>query len=742
MKNGSKNKSGIESARVSGRRSRGAMAGGLSGVVFALAAAVAPVAVSAQVGTLKDGSIVAWGAGESGQLAVPSGNFTQLAGGGLHGLALRADGTLTGWGNNVYGQIAFPGGTFTQVAAGRYHSVAIRTDGFVAAWGDNTFNTATISVAGVFASVGTGQYNTYGVRHDGSLGSFGSNNFGANTPPSGTYRSAVGGGFHGVALRTDDSVVAWGYDFYGQTSGTPVSGTYTAVAADFGTSYALRSDSTIAAWGINAATAPTDSGYVAISGSNNGIFALGLRADGTLNAWGDNSSGQTSFPAGVYTAVAAGERTSWALRGQTAYAGDLRIFGTGPTANLNRSVTVAGNATIESSVSIYNRSTLTVGGNLTIHTGADVSYDGAVSVGGSVRITRASGNFFPNSVSLYSPVTAAGPLAGDGDVYLGSSSRYQFGLTQNPAYSGDITLAGGATLAFSGMGLQSCSAFNNYGGTVRLSAGQALSASTFSVYNAGTVLLNPASTTTGVAELSAQGIFTNDINGVINARNALISSGQGLTNAGGIAFTGGSSDVLGKVTNAATGNLTITAGASVVFSDDVVQNGTFVIRRLGTVTSSAVFLGAFTGAGGFTGGGTAYIEGDLAPGNSPAAVNYGGDVALGPTARTIIELGGTTPGLEYDRLVVTGEFALAGTLDLRFIDGFSGTPHPFTYEVISAGSLTGAFDNVLFPDETGGWLIYRTETTLSVGRFAVVPEPTGAAVLAAALPLATRRRRR
>jgi len=50
--------------------------------------------------------VVAWGDNSHGQINVPQGlsNVTEIAGGGLHSLALKSDGHIVAWGDNTYGQ--------------------------------------------------------------------------------------------------------------------------------------------------------------------------------------------------------------------------------------------------------------------------------------------------------------------------------------------------------------------------------------------------------------------------------------------------------------------------------------------------------------------------------------------------------------------------------------------------------------------------------------------------------------
>ena len=98
----------------------------------------------------------------------------------------------------------------------------------------------------------------------------------------------------------------------------------------------------------------------------------------------------------------------------------------------------------------------------------------------------------------------------------------------------------------------------------------------------------------------------------------------------------------------------------------MVQNGTLTIAS----GSTAEVFGAFSGAGGFTGGGTLRQDGDLRPGNSPAPVNFGGNLVAGAGSTYHMELGGTTIGSQYDSVNVTGSTALGGTLEVDLINGF------------------------------------------------------------------------
>src|SRR5205823_5290800 len=92
------------------------------------------------------------------------------------------------------------------------------------------------------------------------------------------------------------------------------------------------------------------------------------------------------------------------------------------------------------------------------------------------------------------------------------------------------------------------------------------------------------------------------------------------------------------------GHIAISGASQVTFLDDVVNNGAISISSGNT----AVFFGSFSGANGTTGAGSVLLEGDLRPGNSPAAISFGGDVSFGSGAALDIELGGLSAGSQYD----------------------------------------------------------------------------------------------
>lgn len=204
--------------------------------------------------------------------------IVSVATGQDHSLALRSDGTVWAWGNDKWGdlgnndpntnssavpiEVVGPGGSgflsgIVAIAGGDNYSMALKSDGTVWEWGKNTEGELGIGtsdsnnhltptevlgpggtgfLSGVTAIAG-GTYHSSAVRSDGTAWTWGADDLGElgdgdgtqqleqNSPvqvvgPGGTGFLtgvvAVGGGTEfGVALKSDGTVWAWGWNFYG-----------------------------------------------------------------------------------------------------------------------------------------------------------------------------------------------------------------------------------------------------------------------------------------------------------------------------------------------------------------------------------------------------------------------------------------------------------------------------------------------------------------------------------------------
>ena len=139
-----------------------------------------------------------------------------------------------------------------------------------------------------------------------------------DTPTGNDFVAISAGGRHSLALKSDGSLVAWGFNDDGQVSGTPTGNDFIAIAAGGYHNLALKSDGSLVAWGR------TDQGQCNVPAPNTGFVAiaagyahsLALKSDGSVVAWGLDDNNQVSGkPAGIgFKTVAAGFYYSLALK--------------------------------------------------------------------------------------------------------------------------------------------------------------------------------------------------------------------------------------------------------------------------------------------------------------------------------------------------------------------------------------------------------------------------------------------
>jgi alpha-tubulin suppressor-like RCC1 family protein len=291
---------------------------------------------------LSDGTVVAWGSNASGQLGIGEesvgsdvplpveglSHVKAIAAGANQSLALLQNGTVVAWGGNEAGQlgdgnteasylpVAVKGLTgVTAIAAGGEHSMALLSSGKVMAWGENEQgqlgNNSTTS-SDVPVSVGLSEVTAIAAGNEFSL-----------------------------ALLSGGSVMAWGSDRFGQlaNSGVEASGEeeerlspvpvavngvsgVSAIAAGARHGLALLGNSTVMAWGQDAAGELGDGSITrsvevpaAVSGltgvtqvAAGGEHSIALLSDGAVMTWGEGRTGElgngtSSAPSDVPVAV-------------------------------------------------------------------------------------------------------------------------------------------------------------------------------------------------------------------------------------------------------------------------------------------------------------------------------------------------------------------------------------------------------------------------------------------------------
>ena len=131
--------------------------------------------------------------------------------------------------------------------------------------------------------------------------------------------------------------------------------------------------------------------------------------------------------------------------------------------------------------------------------------------------------------------------------------------------------------------------------------------------------------------------------------------------------------------------LTKTGTGILAINSNLVSGGGTVICQEGTCSGSGTVSGDLNNSGG-----------TISPGNSPGVLTVDGDYTQGAGGTLAIELAGTSPGDEYDRLVVNGQANLEGTLAVTLLDSF--TPlDGHTFDILDFNSVSGDFDSLNLP---------------------------------------------
>ena len=385
----------------------------------------------------------------------------------------------------------------------------------------------------------------------------------------------------------------------------------------------------------------------------------------------------------------------------------------------NLAVSTGGNATLD----IENGGLVTVGGTTSI------------GAGGNVNLMGGRFEFGETSLAEFSRINAVtGSLSGNVNHSQFTDVAALTSLQNQAVDLTEVTLANSGTLF--GSASLSSSLRNNGNGEVETANGERLRF-------AGAGNLNQGEINLLGGEVRFDQDFTNAESGFVGGHGTLIANG-GLLNRGVMAF-GSSSNVLGDVTNDASGQIVTTGGGTTIFFDDVLHNGAEIRTSAG---SNTVILGDASGAGAYTGAGSVFFEGDLRPGNSPGIVDFEGSVVFGNSLLSEFQLGGIQLG-QYDRLNIDGNLFLDGELTVSLIDDFHlGLNQEFLIADVG-GQLFGSFDGLVEGSLVGNFggrdlfISYAAGNGRSISLFTAIPEPgaLGILTLASSASLFCRRRR-
>jgi len=285
----------------------------------------------------------AWGDGGDGRLGlgnttdysspvqVGAANWSSIASGTSHTLALHTDGTVWAWGDNSNGTLGLGNttdysspkqvGSLTDwafIAAGGHCSFAGKTDGTLWSWGYG-------------AGGQLGQNNTTAYSSPVQIGALT------------TWSSITGFTVGAMAVKTDGTLWGWGDNYYGRLGqgdsgdGTDRSSpvqvgaltTWATIGGTYNFTFAIKTDGTLWAWGRNYAgqlgignttdySSPVQVGaltdWAIIDAGDN--MTTAIKTDGTMWSMGQNNHGQLGnsppFPyPSESSPVQIGALTSW-----------------------------------------------------------------------------------------------------------------------------------------------------------------------------------------------------------------------------------------------------------------------------------------------------------------------------------------------------------------------------------------------------------------------------------------------
>lgn len=384
-------------------------------------------------------------------------------------------------------------------------------------------------------------------------------------------------------------------------------------------------------------------GSISLPNSGNGYPTFANAAGGVLNI--NSTTGGWSFvsDSGTQGGIVNNTGTININTGYTSWEAAFTNSGSG-VLNI-----AAGNAlSMQNGQTLQGNITLGAGSTLWVSErhGANASFNGTtISGSGTVQVAAGSG---PVADFTNVSAPAATLLVGNGgtaNVLAGTTTFASLNMTGG-------TLSGAGTLNVS-------TTLTQTGGTQS---------------GSGSTVLGSTATGTLTAASLSRGL-TNQ--GTLNLSQTTLSGL--LDNSGTLNATTGTNSVSGAFTQS--GILDVASGASFVKSGGFANTGT--IRGKGLIDVGST--------------GTLTNTGTVRPGASPGTLTITGNYIQGPSGTLFMELGGTTQGVDYDWLDITGTASLGGTLQVDLFGSFVPVAGNAFGLISAAGGVSGTFSQTNTP---------------------------------------------
>jgi T5SS/PEP-CTERM-associated repeat protein len=396
-------------------------------------------------------------------------------------------------------------------------------------------------------------------------------------------------------------------------------------------------------------TGSSDSDVEFIVGRS-GTGALNVSSGAAVNVTQYSVLGEYAGAQGAATITGTG---SWTMGGPV-YVGDagtgtLNIIGGGrvssTTGFIGSSAGSSGTVTVDGASSWWTSGQLLVGNSGT----------GTLNItgGGQVRST--------DGYIAYGATTGAVTIAGAGSTWTNS-----FSLIVGDIGSGTLSITDGGHV----------NSPDGIVGNVSGSAGAVTIAGSGSTWTNSFALI-VGDIGSGTLSITAGGQVNSNMPSFLGLSNG--STGTASVDGVGSKWANGSSLDVGR---SGSGTLTVSNGGTVSVGGPLTVGGLGEIHGNGFIT------------------GNVQNGGLVSPGDSPGALHITGDYAQAAGGKLLIELAGTTPGSQYDQLLVTGKVTLDGTLQV-LLNGFSPIPGN-TFQILDFASLTGTFATMNLPTLSGG----------------------------------------
>jgi autotransporter-associated beta strand protein len=321
-------------------------------------------------------------------------------------------------------------------------------------------------------------------------------------------------------------------------------------------------------------------------------------------------------------------------------------------------------------------------GGLATAGNASITLDGGtVSGGGGASLFFSGGNAANSTINVNGGAVSG---AGGAQIHFGSG-----------AHAGTATVIAGSGVAGAGGGV-----INLGGGTIASNARFTVGAGGFAVLPSGGPIEVGSIEGAGTIQLGHNELRAGALNTSTTISGPIVGFA---TNP--------------RLTKIGTGTLTLT-GANTYIGLTKVDGGTLVIN--GSTPGSVEVSNGATLKGIGTVGGTVTVNfgATLSPGLSPGTLTMD-TLAMTPGGILNAELGSA-----YDRIVASGNVALAGTLNVSLINGFSPAAGN-AFNILDWGTVAGSFNTLNLPSLGGGltWDISQLYATgvISVAAAAGLP---------------------